>query len=322
MSKILITGGAGFIGTHLAKRLLQEDQEVVLLDNFSEILYPASLKEARLTHMFSEDERPRLITGDILDVELLETIFSEEKFDKVVHLAAFANALVSLREPEQYTLVNVNGTLNVLQACRRHDVVQFIMAGTSSIYDDKQTPFREDAHPLHPQSAYGTSKLAAELYCQLWHELYQLPVTVLRFFSVYGPWGRPDMAPVIFARQLLADETLKVTPERWRDFTFVEDIVSGVTAALERRFEYEVINLGRGEPVELREMIAVLERTLGKTARIEDRESPPGELQKTYADITRARELLGYEPKVSFEEGFGKLAQWAMDYPEYLKKLA
>ncbi len=308
--KVLITGGAGFIGSHLARRLLGEGEEVVIFDDFNNFLYPSELKHARLASMFPQDPKPKVIVGSILDAELLDKLFTDEKFDKVVHLAAHPNPGYSVGRAEEYTIVNVMGTLNILEMCHKHDVVHMIFAGSSSVYNDEQTPFKEDAYPLRPRSPYGASKASGELYCQMWHDVYGLPITILRFFSVYGPWGRPDMAPFIFARQLLDDETIALTADRKRDFTYISDIVDGIVLALEKRFDFEIINLGRGNPVDLQEFVAALEKASGKTARIVDRPSPPGELIVTYANVEKAKRLLGYEPKVSVEEGAKHLIDW------------
>lgn len=309
MSKILITGGAGFIGAHTAVALMKEGHEIVLLDDFNSFLYPAELKHARLAFLF-EKERPKVIAGSILDKKLLHQLFTDEKFDKVIHLAAHPNPGFSVGKGEEYTLVNVLGTMNILEACTDHDAVQLIFAGSSSVYNDEQTPFVESAYPLRPRSPYGASKAAAEVYCQMWSDLKGLPITVVRFFSVYGPWGRPDMAPFIFAQQVLNDETIFLSKDRKRDFTYIDDIVQGIVLALEKKFDFEVINLGRGNPVDLRTFIAGIEAASGKKAHMVDREAPPGEMHVTYANIDKAKKLLGYEPKVSVEEGTKKLVEW------------
>ncbi len=306
----MITGGAGFIGSHLARLLLDQDHDVVLLDNFDSLLYPVALKEQRLTNLFSADERPRLLTGDILDVAFMDTVFAEEKFAKVIHLAALANPAVSLKVADRYTMVNVMGTLRVLEMCQKHDISQLIFAGSSSVYNDQQTPFAETSYPLRPNSPYGASKAAAETYCEMWHGLHGIPITILRFFSVYGPWGRPDMAPMIFARQILHGETLTVTKDRQRDFTYVGDIVAGISAAIDKRLEFEIINLGRGDPVDLTEFIAALEKAAGRKAKIQMRDAPPGEMRVTFANTKKAKDLLGYEPKVSVADGAHHIIDW------------
>lgn len=317
--KFLITGGAGFIGAHVAQALVSRGEHIVILDDLNSFLYPGLLKELRLTHLFKPEERPRLINGTILDSELLEKIFAEEKFDRVIHLAAHANPGFSIREPEAYSIVNIVGTLKVLETAVKHDIVQFIFAGSSSVYDDQHTPFQEEAFPLAPPSPYGVSKAAAEMYCNLWHATHSLPVTVLRFFSVYGPWGRPDMAPMIFARQLLQDQPLYVTQNRERDFTYIDDAVAGVMAAIDHKFPHEVINIGRGQPLPLLSFINALEKAVGKKASIRSRLAPAGEMQITYADISKARRLLGYEPKVTVEEGAARLADWLKQWGDKIE---
>ncbi|MEX0650139.1 MAG: NAD-dependent epimerase/dehydratase family protein [Candidatus Andersenbacteria bacterium] len=314
MSKILITGGAGFIGAHVAKALMDKGEQVVLLDDMNGFLYPAKLKEDRITHLFTEDKRPRLIVGNILDDGILRTVFEEEKFDKVLHFAALANPGASIGVENEYAAVNIMGTINVLKMCRDFDITQLVFAGSSSVYNDEQTPFVEANYPLNPRSPYGASKAAAELYLQMWNSLYGLPVTVLRFFSVYGPWGRPDMAPMIFARQILQEATLQVTRDRQRDFTYIDDVVQGILSAVEKKLDFEIINLGRGEPQELTEFIAAIEAVAGKKVNIEFRDAPPGEMKVTYANIDKAKQLLGYQPKVSITEGTQKLIEWVQEY--------
>ena len=314
MSKILITGGAGFIGAHTAKALLDAGEEVVLYDNLDDFLYPTEFKQKRLEHVFAGQDRPKLVIGDILDGKLLNEVFADEEFDKVIHLAALANPGKSMDAAEPYTLVNVMGSLNVLELAREYEVPHVIVAGSSSVYNDEQTPFIETMYPLRPRSPYGASKAAMETYCRLWHELHGIHITVLRFFSVYGPWGRPDMAPMIFADRILDDQQLELSQNRERDFTYIDDIVRGILAAVEKRFEYEVINLGRGEPQKLEQFVQAIEAAAGRKANIVMREAPPGEMQATYANIEKAKDLLGYHPTVSIEEGAAKLVDWVKTY--------
>lgn len=312
--KILITGGAGFIGAHLAKALMESGEEVVLLDDLNSFIYPATLKQARLTHIFGKNTRPKLIIGNILDKKLLDQLFTEEKFDKVIHLAAHPNPGISVNFAEDYAVTNILGTINILEACTKHDIVQLIFAGSSSVYNDTQTPFREDAYPLMPHSPYGASKAAAETYCRMWHDLHGLSITVLRFFSVYGPWGRPDMAPMIFAEKVLNDQPIAVSSDRQRDFTYIDDIVSGIVAAVEQKFGFEIINIGAGNPVELKTFIAALEKAAGKKVHLTDRQAPEGEMRVTFADISKAKRMLGYEPKISHEEGAKRLIEWMKEW--------
>lgn len=310
MSNILITGGAGFIGAHTAKQLIADGHHVILLDDLNEFIYPAPLKQARLTHLFPSDTRPKLIVGSILDEQLLDRLFAEEKFDKVIHLAAHPNPGISVNFLEEYAYVNILGTINILKMCQKYDVVQLVFAGSSSVYNDTQTPFKEDSYPLTPHSPYGASKAAAETYCRMWHDLHGLPITILRFFSVYGPWGRPDMAPMIFAQKVLHDETIAVSADRKRDFTYIDDIVAGIILALDQRFDFEIINIGAGNPVELKDFIGAIEQAAGKKAHLVDRQAPVGEMRVTFADISKAKKMLGYEPKVSHQEGTRLLVEW------------
>ncbi len=313
--KFLITGGAGFIGACSAKALWERGHEVVLYDDLNGALYPASLKQARLHHLFPDERRrPPLIVGSILDDQRLQSVFAEGQFDVVLHFAALANPGRSLHAPLQYMQTNVIGTFSVLNAACQHNVKRLIFAGSSSVYNDEQTPFREDHYPLRPKSPYGATKAAGEVLCRTWHELHGMPITVLRFFSVYGPWGRPDMAPVIFARQILRGETLVVSEGRSRDLTYIDDAVSGVMAAIDNPFEFEIFNIGRGQPQPLSDLIAALGKAAGREPKTRPQQPPPGELATTSADISRARERLGYAPKIFFEEGAGRLIGWTRNY--------
>ena len=310
MSKVLITGGAGFIGAHVAKALMKDGATVTLYDNMNDFLYEDTFKRDRIEHMFLSDDRPQLIIGDILDSKLLRGVFEEGQFDTVIHLAALANPGVSLDAAEVYTAVNVMGSLNVLELVRDFDIPQLIVAGSSSVYNDEQTPFVEDSYPLRPRSPYGASKAAMETYCRLWHDLYQTRITILRFFSVYGPWGRPDMAPHIFTDHILNDTELELSQGRQRDFTYIDDIVAGVVATVEAKLDFDIINLGRGQAQSLESFVQAIETASGKQTKITPRTPPPGEMAVTFANIDKARTLLGYEPKVSIEEGAKKLVEW------------
>jgi UDP-glucuronate 4-epimerase len=310
MSKILVTGGAGFIGAHLARALMEAGEEVTILDDFNDFVYSGDLKRARMGALFAADKRPKLIHGSVLDIPLLQQLFEDGKFDKVVHLAAHANPGFSVDKGQEYTLVNVLGTMNILEMCTEFDVVQMVLAGSSSLYNDEQTPFVETAYPLQPKSPYGASKAAAEIYAQMWSELHHLPVTVLRFFSVYGPWGRPDMAPFILTRRVMNDETIFLSKDRQRDFTYIDDVVKGILAALEHKFDFEIFNIGRGQPVELRAFVEAIETAVGKKAHVVERDAPAGEMRITYANISKAKEMLGYEPTVSVQEGIAKVVEW------------
>ena len=311
--KVLITGGAGFIGSHVAKALVARGDEVVLFDDFNELLYPASLKRARVAE-FLGDAAPELVEASLLDQDALSKAVTKD-IDVVIHFGALANPRVSLDKEDEYTDVNVTGTLNVLKAATNAGVGKVIFAGSSSVYNDEQTPFKESSYPLKPRSPYGASKAAAEVYCGMWHDLHQLPITVLRFFSVYGPWGRPDMAPFIFAEKILGGETIEVSRDkRQRDFTCIDDVVPAVLAATEADLGFEVINVGRGEPVHLSDLIMAIESAAGIEARITERETPPGEMRVTYADVSKAKKLLEYQPSISVQDGVKPMVAWIRDW--------
>jgi UDP-glucuronate 4-epimerase len=312
--KILVTGGAGFIGSHLSKRLVEAGHQVVIVDDFSDIVYEPALKELRLEHLFSPEQRPTVVVGSIMDPAWLDSVFAQEKFDVVFHLAAHPNTDKSWQHPALYAAVNEIGTINVLDAASRHGIKQFILAGSSSVYNDEQTPFQEDA-ALAPRSPYGASKAAAEMHARTWRSKYPMKMSITRFFSVYGPWGRPDMAYLIFAKGILEGKAIQVTAEdRQRDYTYIDDIVDGLLLALEHPFDFEIINLGRGNPVSLNYFVETLEKTIGKKANKKQRTSPPGEMRITYADTTKAQKLLGYQPKVSVEEGIKRLVDWVKEW--------
>lgn len=314
--KILITGGAGFIGAHVAKALLEQGDEVVILDDFNDFLYSSDLKKLRLKEVINSAQ-VKVVEGSILDEALLKQVFQENEIDAVIHLAALANPAYSLGAGHEYTQVNVLGTLNILQAASAAAVKRFIFAGSSSVYNDTQTPFREDAYPLEPRSIYGASKAAAELYCKMWAQQAKLPITVLRFFSVYGPWGRPDMAGLIFTQRILNNLPIQVNEEdRFRDFTYIDDVVQGVLAALKLDSQYEVINLGNGKPVSVRALVAAIETAADKKAVIETRPVPPGEMHTTFADIAKAKKLLGYDPKIAVEEGAARTVEWVKQWQD------
>lgn len=313
--KIFITGGAGFVGAHVAGTLLDRGDEVVVLDDFSDLVYSAEFKKKRLKHVIGEHDKLTFIEGSLNDPVLLNRIFKNTKFDAVIHLAAHPNPKVSLSRAYEYSMVNELGTVSLLEAMKKADVKRLIFAGSSSVYNDVQTPFDEAASDLRPQAPYGVSKLAAEHYCRIWHELYGFDVTVLRFFTVYGEWGRPDMAPWIFAESILNDKTIELSKDRQRDFTYIGDITRGVVKAVDTALSgFEIINLGRGKPVELQYFVRCLAQAAGKKVNIVDREAPAGEMRITFAKVEKAKKLLQWEPEVSVEEGTQRLMIWLKEW--------
>lgn len=311
--KILVTGGAGFIGSAVAQRLFSLGHTVTVIDNFNDY-YDVSVKHARVGALL---EGVEVIRGDITDGEFLSTLFSEHSFDAVAHLAAQAGVRYSLEHPEVYVQANVVGTQTLLEVMKKNRVERMVYASTSSVYGNtSQVPFKETESADKPVSIYAATKRAGELIAHTYATLCGMNITCLRFFTVYGPWGRPDMALFKFTDAMLKGEPIDVynNGEHKRDFTYIDDIVDGFVAALEKPFGYEIINLGNGSPVELLKYIAVLEKELGITAEKNMLPMQEGDVYETYADTSKARELLGFEAKVSVEEGVKKFVAWYKNF--------
>ena len=310
---ILVTGGAGFIGSHLTERLLGRGDRVVALDNLNDYYDPRikqhNLERARQLPGFT------FIQGDILDTSLLKRIFNDYSFDVIVHLAARAGVRPSLEQPLLYEQVNCQGTLNLLEESRRRNIRRFVFASSSSVYGNVKTvPFREDARVDRPVSPYAASKAAGELYCHNYFHLYGISVTALRFFTVYGPRQRPDLAIYKFARLIQAGKPIPVFGDGTaaRDYTFVTDTVSGVIACTQREIGYDIFNLGENQVVTLSRMIELLEQALGKKALIERLPLQLGDVPRTCANIDKARARLGYDPQVKIEEGIRRFGAWIL----------
>ena len=308
---VLVTGGAGFIGSHLAERLLAEGHKVICLDSFDS-LYSPKMKWANIQSCIL-DPSFRLVKGDIRNAELLRDVFETNSIGKVIHLAALAGVRPSLMTPQLYEDVNVQGTINLLQACRDFGVESFIFGSSSSVYgDSNKVPIDERAEAATPISPYAASKRAGELYCYTYSHLYDISVVCLRFFTVYGPRQRPEMAIHKFTR--LIDEGKEVMMfgdgTSKRDYTYVSDIVNGIMNALDNRFRFEIFNFGRSEPVELSTLISLIERCLSKTANIRQVPQQPGDVTITFADVGKSRRMLGYDPKVNIEEGIEAFVHW------------
>lgn len=311
MSKVLVTGGAGFIGSHLVEGLLRRGLQVVCLDNFDPF-YPRTRKEANLMEVARLGPLTT-VEGDIRDRETVQALFREHEPWAVFHLAAKAGVRPSLIAPADYLTVNVQGTLNLLEAAAQSKVKKFVFASSSSVYGAaNDLPFSEDQDVTRPVSPYAASKISAETYCHCFHHLYRLPVIILRFFTVYGPRQRPDLAINKFVRLMLAGESIPVFGDgsSSRDYTYVGDIVRGVLAALDANRSFDVINLGNSGPVTLQGLISALEETLGRRARIERLADQPGDVPHTYASIAKARELLGWQPEVSLADGLRQFVDW------------
>ncbi|MCE5272972.1 GDP-mannose 4,6-dehydratase [bacterium] len=307
---MLITGGAGFIGSTLSERLLERGRRVVCLDNFCDY-YDPQRKRRNVAALLA---RPgyTLVEGDIRDREFIRQLCIEHRFDTVIHLAAQPGVRLSLEQPQLYMDINVNGTLNLLEAARDSGVGKFVFGSSSSVYGDSgEIPFREEG-PLNPISPYGVSKRTGELLCRNWNYLYGLNVAMLRFFTVYGPRQRPDMAIHKFVRRVMRGETIKLFGDgsSRRDYTFVTDIVEGILAVVESDFSLETYNLGDSSPVELGRLIATIEKAVGLPAVIERLPDQPGDPSVTYADISHASGNLGYCPKVGIQEGIERFVRW------------
>lgn len=308
---ILITGGAGFVGSHLARALLRRGDRVVALDNFNDYYDPA-IKRANARDL-AQQPGFTLIEGDIRDTAALETLFHEHGVRRVAHLAAMAGVRESMRQPALYLDVNLTGTFNLLEAARRHGVENFVFASTSSVYGETQTlPFVETDAADRPLAAYPASKRAAEILAHTYHHLHQLNVTVLRFFNVYGPAGRPDMMPLRVMNALLDGTEIPLFNggNLHRDWTYIDDTVQGVIAALDTPLGYEIMNLGVGAPISLREFIDVLEDLSGRTLRTRDVPAPPSDPPITFCDNAKIRRLLGFNPQTRVHDGLAQTWDW------------
>jgi UDP-glucuronate 4-epimerase len=308
---VLITGGAGFIGSTIADRLLEEGKKVVVIDNMDDYYDPA-LKERNIAKAEKSDHY-RFYRGDIRDAALLGQIFSENSIELVIHLAAKAGVRPSLVDPELYYDVNVMGTLRLLEAMRSAGVKKLLFASSSSVYgNNKKTPFSESDNVDFPISPYAASKKAGELLCYNYHHLYDFDIFCLRYFTVYGPRQRPEMAISLFTRHIRDGLPIKMFGDgsSARDYTFIDDIVQGVLLAAEKLKGYDIINLGESSTISLKGMIETVEKVVGKKALIEQHPMQPGDVNLTYADISRAREKLGYQPTTDVESGIKKYYNW------------
>ncbi len=311
--KFLITGGAGFIGSHVAERLLRAGHSIWVLDDLNEY-YPASLKRYNVSEISAiGGTRFQFRHGDITDPAVVERIFSETAFDQVIHLAARAGVRPSLLEPALYQRVNVEGTVLLLEAGRKWGVKKWVIASSSSVYGlNSKMPFSESDPIFSAISPYAASKLACEALGHVYHHIYGFDVAMLRFFTVYGPRQRPDLAIFKFATNINAGLPITVFGDgsTARDYTFVEDIVDGIVACTDRSLGYEIFNLGESQTVRLDQLIALLERALGRKAILDRQPLQPGDVPRTFADISKAAALLGYRPRTRIEAGIPRFVEW------------
>ncbi len=311
---ILVTGGAGFIGSHLCERLVHQGQRVVALDNFDPY-YSIQQKKENISQLL-QNKRFSLVRGDIRSKALIESVISKHKVSKVVHLAAMAGVRHSVAHPAQTYDVNVSGTLNVLEACRVKGIDQLVFASSSSVYGiQKQFPTKETSPTDYPLNPYAASKKVGEVMCWNYHVNYGIPITALRFFTVYGPRNRPDMAVYKFGDGIFREKTISVFGDgsSKRDYTFVGDIAEAIDGALMQELGFEVLNLGNNHPVMLSDLIRLLEDSFGKKAKTKPVPWPKSDPNVTYADISKARRLLGWRPKTPVQKGIRAFADWYLE---------
>ncbi|TAL50336.1 NAD-dependent epimerase/dehydratase family protein [Patescibacteria group bacterium] len=312
---ILVTGGAGFIGSHVARCLGEQGHTLILVDNLNDY-YDPSLKKARLQTLLANTPHT-FYHVDIADEPAMQKIFETHAIDQICHQAAQAGVRYAQQAPFVYGHSNLMGTLTILELARLFQVKGIVMASSSSVYGDaKQYPVKETDVADQPISLYAATKRATELLAYSYHHLYNLPITCLRYFTVYGPWGRPDMALFTFTKAALEGKPIAVYGhgQMARDFTYIDDIVNGIVRALEVNLPWAILNLGRGKAEPLMSMIESIEQTIGKTLEKKFVEMQPGDVQQTWADISQARAQLGWEPRVNLEEGIKKFVSWYKGY--------
>lgn len=315
MQTYLITGGAGFIGSHLADKLLKEGNKVIVVDNFCDFYNP-KIKEDNVKHNLN-NANYTLKRIDIRNREKLAKAFDEANVDVVIHLAAMAGVRPSIDNPIYYQEVNCVGTQNILEEMKAHNVKKLVMASSSSVYGNcKEVPFKEDMVVDFAISPYAATKKANEVMTHVYHKLFDFNVIMLRFFTVFGPRQRPDLAINKFTRLMLNNEPIPMFGDGTtsRDYTYVEDIVSGIEKSIEyvnnNNNVYEILNLGNSSPVSLKEMINTIAEVLNKTPKIQELPMQPGDVERTFADISKANRLIGYEPKTSFKQGIENFVKW------------
>ena len=308
---ITVTGCAGFIGSHVTDRLLSMGENVVGIDNFDPF-YDSKIKIKNIEHNMDNDNFI-FYTADIRDKAYMEKIFKENGVDVIIHLAARAGVRPSIQDPLSYEDVNIKGTINLLEVSRKYGIKNFVFGSSSSVYGvNKKIPFSESDPVDKSISPYAASKKACETFCYTYHYLYGIPIICLRFFTVYGPRQRPEMAIHKFTRLIDQGQEVKMYGDGTskRDYTYIDDIVEGIIATIDKRTGFEIINLGNSKTVELRYLISLIEKNLGKTANIKKLPDQPGDVPITYADISKAKSLLGYTPMISIEEGIKRFIQW------------
>lgn len=313
---ILITGAAGFIGSHVAEAYLIQGNSVIGLDNLNDF-YDPEIKKENISQL-EKYETFKFVKGDILDENVIDELFSTTKISLLVHLAAMAGVRPSISQSSYYTDVNIKGTVNLLEACKKYQVKKILFASSSSVYgNNKKVPFSEEDVVDYPVSPYAATKKAGELICHTYSHLYDLSIACLRFFTVYGPKQRPEMAIHLFTDAIQNGRPISVFNEGHclRDYTYIDDIVQGMLSIAKSDFKFDVINLGESETISTLDMIRLIEKELGKRAQLNLLAAQPGDVDQTFADISRAKQKYDYRPKVSIQDGIKRFVAW------YLAKL-
>ncbi|MCH7819713.1 MAG: SDR family NAD(P)-dependent oxidoreductase [Candidatus Marinimicrobia bacterium] len=314
---ILVTGAAGFIGSHLCEKLLVDGNTVVGFDNFDPF-YERTIKENNLKISISKGSF-NLVEGDIRDTESVKKLFNEHTFEVVVHLAAKAGVRPSIKDPIVYYKVNVLGTLNILEMMKKNDIKRLVFASSSSVYGDSpDVPYNETMNVNNPISPYAATKIAAEILCYNYRHLYNISATCLRFFTVYGPRQRPEMAIAKFVKKAYEGDLISIYGDgsSLRDFTYIEDIIQGVVASIDRDLGFEIINIGESETIDLNSLLELIKELTGCGLKTEHLPMQPGDVIKTFANIDKAKQLLGYAPVTSVREGLKKYISWLRNNSE------
>lgn len=314
---ILVTGGAGFIGSHLCERLIGLGSNVICIDNFDDF-YDPRIKESNILGI-AASKYFKLYRSDITDLPRIEKIFSENKIEMAIHLAARAGVRPSIQNPLLYERVNILGTMNILECCKKYKISKLIFASSSSVYGgNKKLPFSEEDNVDHPVSPYAATKKACELICYTYYDLYNIAIYCFRFFTVYGPRQRPEMAIHKFTRLILSGKEIEIYGDgsSSRDYTYIDDVISGIVNSLDRLKGFEVINLGNSKTVKLIDLVRMIEDLTEKKAHLRFTESQPGDVFATYADIGKAEKMLKYFPETNIKEGLKKFIKWYKEKKE------